>query len=134
MRNLTSRLVKRICRSQAGFTLAELLVVVGIIVALAAVIIPTVTKFTGKGDQGAQSSEKENVQSAFDAMMTDKGITTVTALAGPTLSTNAWTALPAGTGAVPLNGYLRSDNTKYYYCYDATGKVTRQDTAATACP
>ena len=36
-----------------GFTLIELLVVIGIIVALAAVTVPLVTKFAGKGDEGA---------------------------------------------------------------------------------
>ena len=34
------------------FTLIELLVVIGIIVALAAVTVPLVTKFAGKGDEG----------------------------------------------------------------------------------
>ena len=36
-----------------GFTLIELLVVIGIIVALAANTVSLVTKFAGKGDEGA---------------------------------------------------------------------------------
>ena len=38
---------KRAARSQAGFTLAELLVVVGIVVGLGAVILPNVGRFPG---------------------------------------------------------------------------------------
>ena len=133
MSNFFKKMVTRISRSEAGFTLAELLVVVGIIVALAAVIIPTVTKFTGKGDQGAKSSEIGNVQAAMDAMMADNAIT---ALGGamPSSSVNSWVSNPS-TGANALNAYLRGDTTKYYYCFNSTGKVTRQDTASTGgCP
>jgi len=42
---------------QKGFTLIELLVVVGIIVALAAVIVPLVIQFSGRGDTGAANAE-----------------------------------------------------------------------------
>ena len=67
------RLSKRVPGSEAGFTLVELLVVVGVIVALAAVIVPSVVKFSGKGDTGAQAAEGENVQAAMDTMLADKG-------------------------------------------------------------
>ena len=62
-----------------GFTLIELLVVIGIIVALAAITVPLVTKFAGKGDEGALSAETETVQTAMDTMMADNGIVAVTA-------------------------------------------------------
>ena len=88
-------------RQQAGFTLVELLVTVGIIVALAAVIVPSVVIFSGKGDTGAKAAETDNVQVAMDTMMADTGIFSVTALGSGDLSSKTWTALPAGVGAAP---------------------------------
>ena len=119
---------------QGGFTLVELLVVVGIIVALAAVIVPSVVVFSGKGDQGAKAAEVENVQAAMDTMMADKAIVGVVGLTPAENSNQVWTSLPTGTGSAPLSGFLRDDTTAYFYCYDSTGKVTRQDDTATACP
>ena len=51
----------------AEFTLLEQLVVVGIIVTLAAITVPLVTKFGGKGDEGALKAETQTVQSAMNA-------------------------------------------------------------------
>ena len=53
MRNILKKTLGRGSEDQKGFTLIELLVVVGIIVALAAVIVPMVIQFSGRGDAGA---------------------------------------------------------------------------------
>jgi len=112
-----------------GFTLIELLVVIGIIVALAAITVPLVTKFAGKGDEGALKAETATIQSAMNAMMADKGIVTVTANDKGTTSNgqNTWTALPAGTGAETLDGYLKKNKTKFFYCWDSNGNVYAQN-------
>jgi len=112
-----------------GFTLIELLVVIGIIVALAAITVPLVTKFAGKGDEGALEAETQTVQTAMDTMMADKGITAVTANDKGTISTgqNTWTALPAGTGAATLDAYLKKNATKFFYCWDIKGNVYAQN-------
>ncbi len=73
MRRIMKYMVSQLRKSEKGFTLVELLVVVGIIVALAAVIIPNVSRFTGKGNEGALSAEAENVQAAMDTMMANTG-------------------------------------------------------------
>ncbi len=132
-----SKRVPRLGSKESGFTLVELLVVVGIIVALAAVIIPSVASFAGKGDEGAQAAEWENVQAAMDLLLADEGITSVTAndLVAVGTASQTWSALPVnpGTSGYFLDQYLRSDTTKYFYCWDLTALVTEQFESATLC-
>jgi general secretion pathway protein G len=123
--------IKRAFQSSEGFTLIELLIVIGIIVALAAAVVPQLVGQSGEGEVGAQAAEEDSVQTAMDTMMADIGIAAVTGRVGPALSTNSFTTLPTEG---PLTGYLREATTTYFYCWDTTGKVTQQDTAAAACP
>jgi prepilin-type N-terminal cleavage/methylation domain-containing protein len=44
-------------KGQKGFTLTELLVVLGIIVAMAGVVVPQVVQSSDRGDQGASGAE-----------------------------------------------------------------------------
>lgn len=124
---------------EAGFTLVELLVVVGIIVALAAVIIPNVASFSDKGELGGTRAEAMNVQNAMDNMMAYQGIASVTANeGGATAAVNDFTALPAecplfGTdcdGDGNDDSALRGGTTVYYYCWDSSGWLTFQRAAA----
>lgn len=133
MRLLVKRLLGRVSKNQAGFTLVELLVVVGIIVALAAVVMTRVTGFAGAGDQASAESERDMVQAALDTMMVDQGITTVDAT---TVYVNDFTVNPTGTGTVPLyNGYLREGSTSRAYCWNSTGEITGQASSpGGACP
>jgi len=127
MREFIKKAMGRSEKQEGGFTLIELLVVIGIIVALAAITVPLVTKFAGKGDEGALKAETETIQSAMNAMMADKGIVAVTANDKGTTSNgqNTWTALPAGT--VTLDGYLKKNSTKFFYCWDSKGNVYAQN-------
>ncbi len=68
-------------RGEKGFTLIELLIVVAILGVLAAVVIPNVGRFIGRGETEAAETERTNIQTAVIAMMTD----------------NQLSALPAGT-------------------------------------
>ena len=61
-------------RGEKGFTLIELLIVVAILGVLAAIVIPNVGRFIGRGETEAQETEFANIQSAVVAMMTDNGI------------------------------------------------------------
>lgn len=141
--NAVRGLVLKGIKGQKGFTLVELLVVVGIIVALSAVIVPSVAQFASRGDSGAQSAELDSVQAAIDTMMADYGITDITTVNGNLAnsaaldtSTNDFSAaglLDLATPAVAgSGGYLRDTTLQFYYCWNISGRILSQDTAAAA--
>ena len=129
MRGFIKKAMGRSDKPEGGFTLIELLVVIGIIVALAVITVPLVTKFAGKGDEGALTAETETVQTAMNSMIADKGIVAVTANDKGTTSNgqNSWIALPAGTGAGTLDDYMKKSKTKFFYCWDSKGNVYAQN-------
>ncbi len=66
-------------RGEKGFTLIELLIVVAILGVLAAVVIPNVGRFIGRGEDEASATEKTNVQTAVVSMMVDNQLSTLPA-------------------------------------------------------
>ena len=64
---------------QGGFTLIELLVVIAILGVLAAVAIPNVGTFMGRGKTQAAETELHNVQTATMAAMAEAEVGTITA-------------------------------------------------------
>ncbi len=133
------KLAARIPGGQKGFTLIEMIVVVGIIAVLAAVIVPNIGKFIGSGEQGAKDAEYESVQTAMNAMMADSAVVVIVDHSlGASTSIQDWTSEPvedaADIGTVPLSTtYLQNAVTVYFYCWNANGQLTAQHEAATAC-
>lgn len=134
----------RLPGNEKGFTLAEMLIVIGIIAALAAASVPFVARFASSGQTGSQTLEKQNVQAAFDSLMADAAISSVDAKTASTdAAVQTWTGLPlasaaaitVGGVAVDLADYMRltGDNTNFFYCWDATGLIDEQLIAAGNC-
>ncbi len=69
--------MKMLRRGERGFTLIELLIVVAILGVLAAVIIPNVGQFLGRGKTEAQRTEFHNVAAAVTAMMVDNDLSAI---------------------------------------------------------
>ena len=76
-------------RGEKGFTLIELLIVVAILGVLAAVVIPNVGRFIGRGETEAADTELANLQTAVVSMMVDNQLS---ALPTPFVLTGAATA------------------------------------------
>ena len=102
------KFLKHFRYGQKGFTLIELLVVIGILGAIAAVVVPNVGKFIGRGKTEAWETELHDVQTSVMAMMTDaaSGQLDADVAATPDMATVTATS-PGGTaGDLLLSAYL----------------------------
>lgn len=72
------RFLKSFRYGQKGFTLVELLIVIAILGILAAVAIPNLLQFIGTGEEQAQATELDVVQTAVIAAMADQNLGTIT--------------------------------------------------------
>lgn len=116
---LMRQFVRKVRRDNKGFTLVELLVVIGIMAVLAAVVLLNVTGVIGSGEEEATATEIVTVQTAMDVMMAKNDLSSVTA----TSSTNDMSAFPTGHPLYP--NYLRTATTSSNYSCDTTGKITQ---------
>ncbi len=122
-------------RGEKGFTLIELLIVVAILGVLAAVVIPNVGRFIGRGKTEAAATELSNIQSAVVSMMVDQNLST---LPDPVaVATFDMGAFPDDTsnytlwrfgGSANVN-YVATQNTTGTYTVDAQGTVTQVATS-----
>ena len=108
-------------RRQKGFTLIELLIVVAILGALAAIVIPNVGRFIGRGEAEAALSEENNIQSAVVAMMVDNQLSE---LPNPvdTVDTNDMSAFP-DTSLCGAGKLTDQDGFPYIATFDKDGYI-----------
>ncbi len=120
-------------RGERGFTLIELLIVIAILGVLAAVVIPNVGRFIGRGQSEAQSTELSNIQAATTAMMVDNSLASLgNPVSGSGNRTNNMALFPdltkiaSGTPKKVTDpvgvDYLAGDNDNYVlYQHDVSG-------------
>ena len=131
-------MVDRLRAIWPNFSPIEVLIVVGIIAALCAAIVPQF--LDGGGDETKRDSELSSVQNAIDSMMADLGLSSVTANDGDgATGFRDWDSeqSPFGPGSVNLGpgegSYFRSAQSTWAYCWDGGGQVTKQTSAGEDC-
>ena len=101
------KFLKHFRYGQKGFTLIELLVVIGILGAIAAVVVPNVGSFIGRGKTEAQATELHNIQTSVMAMLVDSASGELDAVVPATSDMDDVVATaPAIPPAAPVPGDL----------------------------
>ena len=110
-------------RGERGFTLIELLIVVAILGVLAAVVIPNVGRFIGRGETEAAETELSNMQTSVISMMTDNNLSELPS--GYIVTANAtdnMSAFPHPTAAVGV-GKLKDPDGDSFGAGDKAGYI-----------
>jgi type IV pilus assembly protein PilA len=121
------RILKKFRYGEKGFTLIELLVVIAILGVLAAVAVPNISSFLGKGETEAMETEWHNVETAILAAMVDAGATAIAGTAPHTLDATHDIDID-GTSTVYVGDYISGDvaSLAYTYSISADGSIASQ--------
>ena len=127
------KFLKHFRYGQKGFTLIELLVVIGILGAIAAVVVPNVGSFIGRGKTESYQTELHNVQTSVMAMMVDSASGQLDAAVAATADMSTVVATSPGgvAGDLKLSAYLTGLNADFTvktgckYAFLKDGTVTQ---------
>jgi type IV pilus assembly protein PilA len=108
-------------RGEKGFTLIELLIVVAILGVLAAVVIPNVGRFIGRGETEASETEFSNVQASVVAMMVDNQLSTLPNPVGT--ATDNMSLFPDSTSVAGSANKLNDPDGTAYTASDKNGFI-----------
>jgi len=101
------KFLKHFRYGQKGFTLIELLVVIGILGAIAAIVVPNVGKFIGRGKTESYSTELHNIETSVTAMLVDDADSTLdTVPAAATTDMSSVTGTDIGGTTLYLYEYI----------------------------
>jgi len=110
-------------QGEKGFTLIELLIVVAILGVLAAVVIPNVGRFIGRGEKEAAEADLTNIQTAVVAMMVDNQLSS---LPNPvTVPTDNMSNFP-DTSVCGTDKITDPDGSSYIIALDKDGYILYQ--------
>lgn len=118
--------MKLLRKSEKGFTLMELIVILAILGILGAVLVPNIAKFIGRGSAEAAATEIQAIQQAMDLYMADNNLTAVTAQGAATRDMSTIIANPPNQGLYPNYTRFATAGRTGGYTWDVAGKVTAQ--------
>lgn len=113
-------MMKRLLRSEQGFTLVELLVTIAIMGVLFGIVTLALNGLTGNATTNTKAAELDQVQTAADIYLA-ANYPTITTVPGRAVAA----VVDSGDADAPFEIYLRSKPTLYTYTWDTNGNVSQ---------